>query len=69
MRNPDMPLIDPIPLAQALLRCASVTPADLGALDTLQSALEKLGFACRRMKFGDVDNLFAKRGTGLPHFC
>jgi succinyl-diaminopimelate desuccinylase len=69
MPDAAFPPHDPIPLAQALLRCASVTPADLGALDTLQSALEKLGFACRRMKFGDVDNLFAKRGAGLPHFC
>lgn len=59
--------VDPLPLAQALLRCASVTPADEGALDVLQRALEPMGFVCRRMKFGDVDNLFAKRGSGAPH--
>lgn len=69
MADAAMPAYDPIPLAQALLRCASVTPADLGALDILQRALEDLGFACRRMKFGEVDNLYAKRGGGLPHFC
>ncbi|MGE3303689.1 MAG: succinyl-diaminopimelate desuccinylase [Hyphomonadaceae bacterium] len=62
-------LADPLPLAQALMRRPSVTPADEGALDTLQAALEGLGFACRRMKFGQIDNLFAKRGSGRPHLC
>jgi len=40
---------DPIPLAQALVRCRSVTPADDGALDLVQRALEPLGFACTRL--------------------
>jgi len=65
--------IDPLPLAQALIRCRSVTPADDGALDVVQRALEPLGFACTRLVFGPpdyrVDNLFARRGTGAPHFC
>ena len=64
---------DPIPLAQALIRCRSVTPADDGALDVVQRALEPLGFACTRLVFGPpdyrVDNLFARRGSGGPHFC
>ncbi|WP_198378227.1 succinyl-diaminopimelate desuccinylase [Neoroseomonas rubea] len=64
---------DPIPLAQALIRCRSVTPADDGALDVVQRALEPLGFACTRLVFGPadyrVDNLFARRGTGGPHLC
>jgi succinyl-diaminopimelate desuccinylase len=64
---------DPVPLAQALVRCRSVTPADDGALDVVQRALEPLGFACTRLVFGPddyrVDNLFARRGTGAPHFC
>jgi succinyl-diaminopimelate desuccinylase len=64
---------DPIPLAQALIRCRSVTPADDGALDVMQRALEKLGFACTRLVFGPddyrVDNLFARRGTEGPHLC
>jgi succinyl-diaminopimelate desuccinylase len=64
---------DPIPLAQALIRCRSVTPADDGALDLVQRALEPLGFACTRLVFGPddyrVDNLFARRGSGAPHFC
>jgi succinyl-diaminopimelate desuccinylase len=44
-----------------------VTPADAGCLDVLEGALKPLGFACRRMPFGDVDNLFAVRGAGAPH--
>jgi succinyl-diaminopimelate desuccinylase len=64
---------DPVPLAQALIRCRSVTPADDGALDIVQRALEALGFTCTRMVFGPedyrVDNLFARRGSGAPHFC
>lgn len=57
--------IDPISLAQALIRCRSVTPADAGALDALTGALAPVGFACRRMPFeapgtARIDNLYAK---------
>jgi len=51
MPAPDRP--DPIELTRALIRCPSVTPADEGALDVLQSALEALGFACTRLPFGE----------------
>ena len=60
---------DPVPLAQALIRCPSVTPADAGALAVLEAALAPLGFACHRMRFGETENLFARRGTESPHFC
>jgi succinyl-diaminopimelate desuccinylase len=62
-------LIDPVNLAQALIRRPSVTPADAGAMDVLQQTLEGLGFACRRMKFGEVENLYARRGTASPNLC
>ncbi len=65
-------LTDPLPLAEALIRCPSVTPADAGALEVCQRHLEQLGFACERLVFGPaewrVDNLWARRGTGSPHF-
>lgn len=65
--------IDPVDLAQALIRCPSVTPTDAGALDVLTHAIEPLGFTCTRLAFGEgpqrVANLFALRGTGRPHFC
>jgi succinyl-diaminopimelate desuccinylase len=60
-------LLDPIPLAQDLIRRRSVTPADDGALDVLSAALEPLGFVCRRYRFGAVDNLHAQLGDGAPH--
>ncbi len=60
---------DPVELARALIRCPSVTPADAGALDVLQAALEKLGFVCTRLPFEDIDNLYAQTGSGAPHLC
>ncbi len=63
-----MPL-DPAPLAQALIRCASVTPADDGAQAILAAALTDLGFTIHHLPFGTTPNLFAHRGHGAPHFC
>lgn len=67
-------LEDPVALARALITCPSVTPADGGALDVLQAALETLGFTCTRLPFSepgtpDIDNLYARRGTAAPNFC
>ena len=61
--------IDPIDLTRGLIKRQSVTPHDDGALDVLSGALTYLGFECTRLKFEDVDNLFARYGTGAPHFC
>jgi succinyl-diaminopimelate desuccinylase len=60
---------DPLPIAQALIRRRSVTPADDGALGVVEDALRPLGFSCHRLRFGEVENLFARRGAGSPHFC
>ncbi len=67
-------LKDPLPLAQELIRCASVTPEDAGALDVLEAALTALGFTCHRLPFEEtgtapVDNLYARLGTAAPNFC
>ncbi len=62
-------LTDPLPLAQALMRCNSVTPADGGSLSVLSAALERLGFTVTRLKYGEIDNIFARLGTGGPHLC
>ncbi|MGB0343019.1 MAG: succinyl-diaminopimelate desuccinylase [Parvibaculales bacterium] len=66
--------IDAVAFAAELIRCPSVTPEDAGALDVLQAALEKLGFACTRLPFEEdgtapVDNLYARLGTQGPHLC
>ena len=65
---------DPVALTQALIRCESVTPNEGGALTLLQNVLEPVGFACHRLVFSepgtpDVDNLYARLGSGRPHLC
>lgn len=64
-----MTLIDPVALTQALVRCPSVTPADAGAQGVLREALALLGFTCRDLPFGDISNLFARKGNTGPHLC
>ncbi len=69
-----IPKIDSVDFAAKLIRCPSITPADAGALDVLQNALEALGFACTRLPFEEdgteaVDNLYARLGTQAPHMC
>ena len=64
-----MTAVDPIALTRDLMRCASVTPADAGAMDIVQDALAGLGFACRRMSFGAIENLYARLGTSAPNLC
>jgi len=61
--------IEPVELARALIRCPSVTPKDAGAMDVLQAALTGIGFICRRMRFGDIENLYARYGTQGPNLC
>jgi len=66
--------VDPVALTLELIRCRSVTPAEAGALDLLQTVLEEQGFSVRRMPFSDeatpdVDNLYARLGTEQPNFC
>jgi succinyl-diaminopimelate desuccinylase len=65
---------DPVRLAQALIRCRSVTPEEGGALTWLAGQLEPVGFTCHRLTMiepgtPDVQNLYARLGTGSPHLC
>jgi succinyl-diaminopimelate desuccinylase len=46
-----------------------VTPADAGAMDLVEATLKGLGFACRRMRFGEIENLYARYGTARPNLC
>jgi succinyl-diaminopimelate desuccinylase len=61
--------LDPITLTRDLIRCASVTPADAGSMDIVQNALSGLGFVCRRMLFGGIENLYARLGIAGPNLC
>ena len=69
-----MPIFPPtaLDLARDLIRCNSVTPADGGALGVLQRALDAAGFATHRLLFSeagtpDIDNLYARFGSGAPY--
>lgn len=61
--------LDALELAQALIRRPSVTPADEGAMGVVEGWLTSLGFRCRRMRFGAIENLYARRGTEGPNLC
>src|SRR5574340_629561 len=56
-------------LAQALIARRSLTPDDAGCQEVLIERLERLGFAVERMRFGHVDNFWARRGTTGPVVC
>nr|WP_209023277.1 succinyl-diaminopimelate desuccinylase [Sphingomonas jejuensis] len=63
-----------MPLAQALLRADSVTPARGAVFDVLEDALAAAGFTVTRFLDGEapdgpVENLLAVRGTGGPHLA
>jgi succinyl-diaminopimelate desuccinylase len=65
---------DPVAILQDLVRCPSVTPAEGGALTVLENLLSAHGFVCHRLIFKeegtpDVENLFARLGSGSPHLC
>src|SRR5215831_9528084 len=38
-------------------------------MDVVEQTLKGLGFACRRMRFGDIENLYARYGTARPNLC
>ncbi|WP_076399373.1 succinyl-diaminopimelate desuccinylase [Insolitispirillum peregrinum] len=70
----DLSLTDPLLLAQALIRCPSVTPDDAGAIAVLETALTRLGFRCHRLTFSadgtpDIVNLYARRGEQGRNLC
>jgi succinyl-diaminopimelate desuccinylase len=59
-------------LAQSLIRCKSVTPEEGGALVFLAQVLGDAGFEVHRPAFSapgtpDIENLYARWGTGRPH--
>ncbi len=69
-----MTRLDPVNLSQRLIACPSVTPARGAVFDVLEEALAAIGFDVHRFVAGEapdgpVENLFASRGSGAPHFA
>lgn len=56
-------------LAKALIARRSLTPDDAGCQEIMIERLEKLGFKVEKMRFGNVDNFWARRGTTAPLVC
>ncbi|GAC1696388.1 MAG: succinyl-diaminopimelate desuccinylase [Steroidobacteraceae bacterium] len=56
-------------LTKALLARPSVTPADGGCQDLIAARLAAAGFAIESLPFGEVTNLWARRGRASPVFC
>jgi len=56
-------------LTQNLLARRSVTPADEGCQDLSIGRLEALGFQIERLRYGNVENFWARRGNAGPVFC
>lgn len=53
-------------LAKNLIARQSLTPDDAGCQEVMIERLQALGFHIERMRFGDVDNFYARRGSSGP---
>lgn len=67
--DPDPSTHPELALLFDLIRRSSVTPEDAGCQDLIAERLQDAGFDCEAMPFGDVSNLWARRGTSSPLFC
>jgi succinyl-diaminopimelate desuccinylase len=56
-------------LAKELIARRSVTPEDGGCQEVISRRLARAGFQCEPMRFGQVTNLWARRGTAHPVVC
>jgi succinyl-diaminopimelate desuccinylase len=60
---------DTLQLTQDLIARQSVSPVDGGCQALISERLTASGFTVENLRFGAVDNFWAKRGTGAPVFC
>jgi len=56
-------------LARELISRSSVTPNDAGCQEVLRQRLVHVGFEAESMRFGEVDNLWIRRGNAAPLVC
>jgi succinyl-diaminopimelate desuccinylase len=52
-----------------LMKRASVTPEDAGCQQLITEKLAAAGFEIEHMRYGEVDNFWARHGTGAPVLC
>ena len=64
-----MPQSETLELSLELLRQPSVTPIDHTCQEIMAERLAHIGFNIEHMRFDDVDNLWARKGTKSPVFC
>jgi len=55
-------------LAKQLISIPSVTPDDMGCQKIISDRLSSIGFEIENLRFGEVDNLWARYGTRGPLF-
>jgi len=60
---------DALELAKELIARKSLTPEDGGCQEFIATRLERAGFRCEPMRFGEVANLWARRGSSSPVVC
>ncbi|WP_040724916.1 succinyl-diaminopimelate desuccinylase [Thiomicrorhabdus sp. Kp2] len=59
-------MTETIELAQKLIQIDSVTPNDKGCQQIIADYLTPLGFKTENMKFGEVDNIWSRKGSESP---
>ncbi len=58
-----------VELTKSLIACRSLTPLDAGCQELMSERLRAAGFGVESLPFGEVRNLWARRGRGGPVFC
>ncbi len=58
-----------VELTKDLISRRSLTPADEGCQSVLAERLARVGFRIEPLPFGEVTNLWARRGAAAPLFC
>lgn len=62
-------MTETLELAKALIARPSVTPEDKGCQDMLSDRLNPIGFITEKLRFGEVDNVWIRKGNESPLFC
>lgn len=65
MTNP----LSPLELTQSLIQKPSITPLDYGCQQLLIQPLQTLGFTIYPLRFGNVENFYARLGSHGKNFC